>query len=52
MGIAVSTARASALSSADQSNNPFVAWNNLGAAATLGGTAVVTGGEAANAVTG
>jgi hypothetical protein len=32
--------------------NPFVAWENLGAAATLGGTAVLTGGERANAVTG
>lgn len=33
-------------------NNPFVAWENLGAAATLGGTSVLTGGERANAVTG
>ena len=33
-------------------NNPFVAWQNLGAAATLGGTAVLTGGERANAVSG
>jgi len=33
-------------------NNPFVAWQNLGAAATLGGTSVVTGGDRANAVSG
>ena len=33
-------------------NNPFVAWQNLGAAATLGGTAVLTGGERANAASG
>ena len=33
-------------------NNPFVAWKNLGAAATLGGTTVLTGGERANAVSG
>jgi len=50
MTIAISAARTAAL--ADQTNNPFVAWQNLGAAATLGGTAVLAGGEAANAVSG
>ena len=40
------------LSNEGRANNPFVAWENLGAAATLGGTAVLTGGDQANAVTG
>jgi len=52
MTIAIAAARTTAL--ADEVNNPFVAWNNFGAdpSVTLGGTAVLTGGERANAVTG
>lgn len=49
--ITVSDARLIELSDQGLINNPFVAWENLGAAATLGGTAVLTGGERANAVT-
>lgn len=33
-------------------NNPFLAWVNLGKSAALSGTAVLTGGERANAVSG
>jgi len=50
--ITASTARAAALVSAETSNNPFVAYENLGAAATLGGTTTLSGGPASNAVTG
>ena len=52
MSIAVSDARAIEIANQGLQNNPFVAWNNLGATATLGGTTVIAGGEAANAVTG
>lgn len=52
MTIATSSAKWAELSAAGYLNNPFVAWSNLGASATLGGTAVVTGGDRANAVTG
>lgn len=52
MVIAVSPQRAIALTSGGLQNNPFVAWNNLGAAATLGGSSVIAGGDRANAVTG
>lgn len=52
MTIVISSARASALAAAGESNNPFVAWNNVGAAAVLGGSTVLTGGERANAVSG
>jgi hypothetical protein len=47
-----STARDIELVNQRVQNNPFVAWLNLGATATLGGTAVLAGGERANAVTG
>lgn len=50
--IYTASARTTALTTAGELNNPFVAWSNLGAAATLGGTTVLTGGEAANAVSG
>lgn len=52
MTIAIAAARTTDLD--DEVNNPFVSWNNFGADAsvTLGGTAVLTGGERANAVTG
>lgn len=50
--IYTTTARASALASANQHNLPFVAWDNVGATATLGGSTPVTGGERENAVTG
>lgn len=52
MTIAVSSSRAIDLAALGFSNNPFVAWNNLGASATLGGSTPSTGGERANAVTG
>lgn len=50
--ITVTDARLIQLADQGMINNPFVAWQNLGAAATLGGTAVIAGGERANAVTG
>lgn len=50
--IYTATAKTTALEAAGQENNPVVAWSNLGAYATLGGTAVLTGGDRANAVTG
>ena len=46
------TAAARVTDLGDETNNPFVAHNNLGASATLGGTSVLTGGDRANAVTG
>lgn len=50
--IATSSARDTVLETAGQENNPFVAWNNIAASATLGGTSTLTDGAAANAVTG
>lgn len=50
--IVTTDARAIELVDYGYANNPFVSWSNLGAAATLGGTAVLTGGDRANAVTG
>lgn len=50
--ILTSPAKAIRLSNRGEENNPFVAWNNQGAVATLGGTTVLTGGDRANAVTG
>lgn len=44
--------RSNQLLSLGESNNPFVAWDNLGRTATLGGSSVIAGGERANAVTG
>lgn len=52
MTIAISTARRAHLQQWGMEQNPFVAWDNFGAQATLGGTSVLTGGERANAVTG
>lgn len=54
MTIAVAAARSSALVAANENNNPFVAWDNQAALATavLGGTAVLTDGARANAVSG
>jgi hypothetical protein len=50
--IYTSPTRANELLSLGWENNPFVAWNNLGASATLGGSNIIAGGERANAVTG
>lgn len=50
--ILTTDARAIDLVDYGHANNPFVAWENLGAAATLSGTAVLTGGDRANAITG
>lgn len=50
--IYTASARTTALTSAGQLDNPFVAYDNLMAAATLGGTTTLTDGAAANAVTG
>jgi hypothetical protein len=52
MTIAIAAARASALIASKESDNPFAAWNNLGALATLGGTSVLSDGAALNAFTG
>jgi len=52
MAIETTDARDIELSNYGHQNNPFVAWSNAGASATLGGTAVLTGGDRANAVTG
>jgi len=46
------TDRTTALTTAGELNNPFVAWDNLMVGATLGGAPTLTGGEGANAVTG
>ena len=51
--IRTSDARTIQLANQGLINNPFVAWDNFAARlATLGGTAVLAGGERANAVTG
>jgi len=50
MSIVTSAARTTALDG--QVNNPFVAWDNLAATATLGGTATLADGGRSNAVTG
>lgn len=50
--IYTSATRQATLDAAGEENNPFVAWDNLGAAGTLGGTAVLTDGARANAFTG
>lgn len=50
--IVLSPERALNLASSNTLNNPFVAWDNVGRLATLGGFAVLPGGERANAVTG
>lgn len=50
--IAISSARAIELFSAKAGDNPFVAYQNLAATATLGGTSTLADGSAANAVTG
>jgi hypothetical protein len=49
-----STARATELSTAGQSENPFIAYDNLAALSTtvLGGTAVLTDGARENAISG
>lgn len=52
MSIAIASARQTALEALGQEDNPFVAWDNLGALATLGGTSTLTGGAASNAVNG
>ena len=52
MSISTTDARDIELANAGMQNNPFLAWGNLAAAATLGGTAVLTGGDRANAVSG
>lgn len=50
--ITTSSARRIELANQGMTNNPFVAWNNIGAGATLAGTAVFAGGERSNAITG
>lgn len=51
--IATASARATALASAGQTENPFAAWNNQAATATLSsGDPVLTDGALANAVSG
>ena len=50
--IYTATARAADLAANGEQNNPFVAFENAGASATLGGTATLTDGAAANAFTG
>ena len=52
MAIVTTDARAIELANTKLGNNPFVAWANLAASATLGGTAVLSGGDRANAVSG
>ena len=54
MTIIQTAARIAELTAMGQTNNPFVAWNNVAAASTsvLGGTATLTDGAAANAVSG
>jgi hypothetical protein len=50
--IYTTTPRAAALLASGEENNPFLAWDNLLASATLSGTAVLTDGARANAVAG
>ena len=52
MTIAIAAARSAALVASKETNNPFAAWNNLGALATLGGTTTLADGAALNAFTG
>ena len=52
MAIVTTATRDIALANAGARDNPFVVWANLAASATLGGTAVLAGGDRANAVTG
>lgn len=52
MAIVTTDLRNIELADASVQNNPFVVWTNLAAAATLGGTAVLVGGDRANAVSG
>lgn len=52
MGILVAAERSIQLTGLGYQNNPFVAWENLGATATLSGTTPISGGDRANAVTG
>lgn len=49
MTIAIAAARATALG--DQTDNPFLAWDNLAVGETLSGTATLTDGEPEKAVT-
>ena len=48
--IKIASARTIALGTT--TDNPFIAWDNLAATATLGGTATLTDGAASNAVDG
>lgn len=50
--IYTATARAADLAANGEENNPFVAFENAGASATLSGTATLTDGAATNAFTG
>lgn len=47
-----SAARTAELAAVKQTENPFAAWNNVAATATLSGTAVLTDGDRSNAVSG
>lgn len=51
MGLVISLTRSVELANIGAQDNPFVAWENLGAAASLSGSTTITGGERANAVT-
>lgn len=50
--IAISLARQDALAALSYVDNPFLAWSNLGASATLGGTTTLAGGQASKAFNG
>lgn len=52
MTIAINSTRAAQLVAAGWADNPFIAWDNAGALATLGGTATLVDGSAANAFSG
>lgn len=52
MTIWIGASRSAALVAAGQENNPFFAWWNIAATATLSGTAVATDGQRENAVDG
>lgn len=50
--IYTTTTRATALATDDETDNPFIAWDNIGATGTFGGTTTLTDGDTANAFSG
>lgn len=52
MTISIAAARTVELEAVSHQDNPFFAWNNLAAGATLSGTPVLADGDAVNAVSG